>query len=524
MVPGRKYTVDSVLRLLWRRKLVIVLLGILGGSAAAAYVWPIPDVYRSEATLLVRAQVVPQAFVRSTVTSDIDDLVRVLAERVLAADSLSAIISELNLGPGASRPSPQLLAATRQRVALDIVRADAFSVGFHDRNPVVAARVTARLARAFIDENLRSRTGLAEETDQFLDEQLRATRDRLNEQLKNLENYRRTYAGQLPTQLDANLQVLSSAQEQLQAADDAIQADIDRKLRLEQSLGTLTEEASSLSPAVEKEPEAPVDPLGDEVLRLRGRDALRQLPGLRRALQQLELQFKAQHPDVVRLKAVIATLENRVTTDLGPAALLPPPDPGVVERRRNADAMRAEIRAIDGRLTERRKDEAQLRNTLTIYRHRVEAIPTRETELTALMRDYETVRESYQSLLKKREEAQLAAELERRRVGETLYVGLRPTVPTRPYAPRRQRSIAMGAFAGLLLGLLIVGWREFRDQTLRTEAEVVFGLELPVLAVVPAMAQPAVARSQWARAGASIAGLVVIGMAVAFYMGLWPRL
>ena len=524
MVPGRKYTAESLLRLLRQRALVIVMLGIIGGSAAAAYIWRVPNVYRAQATLLVRPQVVPQAYVRSTVTSDIDDLVRTLTERVLSAESMSAIVSELNVN-GGPRPSPQLLAAARAGVDIDIVRGDAFTVGFFDREPAVAARMANRLARAFTDENLRSRTGLAEETDQFLDEQLRATRDRLDEQLKQLENYRRTYAGQLPSQLEANLQVLSSAQQQLQATTDAIQTDVQQKIRLEQNLDALNEaDTAEPAPVVPSEPPPALDPFSEQVMRLRGRDALQQLPEVRRNLQQLELQLKPGHPDIVKLKSVIAVLEQRVVADLGPDALKPPVKNGAAERRRSADTIRAQIRAIDARIAERRGDETQLRATLTRYQQRVEAIPTRETELTALMRDYETVRESYQTLLKKREEAQLAAELERRRVGETLYVGVRPVVPTRPYSPRRSRFVATGAVAGLMLGLVLVAWREFRDTTLRTEAEVVSGLELPVLAVVPAIAAPLESRRRWVRAGASLAGLLVAGIAVALYLGLWPRL
>lgn len=45
----------------------------------------------------------------------------------------------------------------------------------------------------------------------------------------------------------------------------------------------------------------------------------------------------------------------------------------------------------------------------------------------------------------------------------------------------------MGLAAGLALGIAIVGFLEYRDTTLKTDADVMVSLSLPVLAVIPAM-------------------------------------
>ncbi len=45
-------------------------------------------------------------------------------------------------------------------------------------------------------------------------------------------------------------------------------------------------------------------------------------------------------------------------------------------------------------------------------------MPTRESELVELTRDYSTLRSRTISLLKKREDSKLAANLERRQIGE----------------------------------------------------------------------------------------------------------
>ena len=49
-------------------------------------------------------------------------------------------------------------------------------------------------------------------------------------------------------------------------------------------------------------------------------------------------------------------------------------------------------------------------------------MPKRESELVELTRDYTTLQTTYQSLLAKREESKIAANLERRNIGEQFKV------------------------------------------------------------------------------------------------------
>src|SRR5207249_2292004 len=93
--------------------------------------------------------------------------------------------------------------------------------------------VTKRLASMFIDENLRDRETLAEATNQFLESQLENARARLIEQEKKLAEYRRTHAGELPSQVGPNLQSIQNSQMQLQALGESISRDRDRMTMLE---------------------------------------------------------------------------------------------------------------------------------------------------------------------------------------------------------------------------------------------------------------------------------------------------
>jgi hypothetical protein len=87
--------------------------------------------------------------------------------------------------------------------------------------------------------------------------------------------------------------------------------------------------------------------------------------------------------------------------------------------------------------------------------------------------------------LMKSQEAQVAANVERRQIGEQFKVIDPARVPERPYSPDRVRLNGAGAIGGLLLGMAMVALIEFRNSTFRTEQDILTVLALPVLATVP---------------------------------------
>ncbi len=121
------------------------------------------------------------------------------------------------------------------------------------------------------------------------------------------------------------------------------------------------------------------------------------------------------------------------------------------------------------------------------YQHRVEAVPGHESELTGLMRDYDTLQKIYADLLAKKENSQMSANLERQQVGEQFKVLDPARLPEKPFSPNRVRLALIAAALGLFLAIGLTGLLEYRDMTLRTEDEIVRTLILPVIAAIPIM-------------------------------------
>jgi uncharacterized protein involved in exopolysaccharide biosynthesis len=149
--------------------------------------------------------------------------------------------------------------------------------------------------------------------------------------------------------------------------------------------------------------------------------------------------------------------------------------------------MQAERESLDRRIAASRAEQARLQKVLMDYRTRVEAAPQRESEEVELTRDYGTIKEQYETLLARSQESRIAADLERRQIGEQFKLIDAARLPERPISPDRLRLNLMGALAGLALGLALIALIEYRNTTFRTDEDITLSLALPVFAVIPAM-------------------------------------
>jgi polysaccharide chain length determinant protein (PEP-CTERM system associated) len=509
MIPGKQYTPEILLQIVWRHKWRIVLPFLVIAPAASLVTYRLPNLYRSDTLILVVPQRVPESYVRSTVTTRIEDRLQSISQQILSRTRLERIIQDFNLY--ADRRKTDLMEDVvdrmRKDIDLEVVKGDAFRVSYIASDPRTAMRVTERLASLFIDESLRDREALAEGTDQFLESQLEEARRKLIENEKRLEEYRRKNNGQLPTQADANMQGVHNSEMQLQALLDSLNRDRDRRQGLERLV------------ADNSVPETP-DTLG---IRPGGPDdaaagtATEQLRIAQLNLQALLGRLKPKHPEILRLKRAIAELQRRVDTESGERSVSADPPASAAEKVRRArlDEAKAEMANLDRDIASKTAEEKRLRLVLAEYQRRLEAIPTRESELTELMRDYSTIQTSYQTLLAKKQESQIAANLERRQIGEQFKVLDPARLPEKPSSPDRPKLYLLGLAIALAAGVAWAAAAEYLDRALRSEEDVRLVLNFPVLATFPNIRPSSRAKRRHLAAGsASAAAALLVAVAV----------
>jgi polysaccharide chain length determinant protein (PEP-CTERM system associated) len=491
MLPGKSYTIEDYLRILWRRKWVVILPVLVVGTVAAAVVAGLPNQYRSTAVLEVMPQRVPSAYVQPTVTSSPEDRLRSLTQQILSRTRLEEIVREFDLykEERASGIMEDVITRMREKhITLSVPErrgeeggASTFTISYVGSDADTVKRVTERITSLVIEENLKDRERQAEGTDEFLETQMQSARTRLIEQEKRLEEYRRRHAGELPSQVQSNLQVLQNSQLQLQALQQALSQDRDRKFMIDRQLS----DAALMDPVVMAPPSGQV-PAAEL-------SPAQQLVAARASLAAAESRLTPAHPDVLKLRATIAQLEAKaekealerpIGREAAPAQPVAPAEAARLSRIRD---MRVESENLERQIATKLAQERRVAGTIEQYQRQLAAVPTRESELIELTRDHETLLTLYTSLLAKKENASMAMNMERRQIGEQFRIVDPPRLAERPFSPNRPQLYFMGLAGGLAIGVALLVLVEYRDKSVRTEAEAVAVLGLPVLAMVPSL-------------------------------------
>jgi polysaccharide chain length determinant protein (PEP-CTERM system associated) len=453
-----------------RRKWLGVLVFAASFAAAASVITFLPDIYSSSATVLIERQQIPDELVRSTVTSGLDTRLPTITQEILSRSRLEALIDRFGLYSDLKKKAPveAIIDQMRSDIAVELQGGRgskltiAFTVGYRGRDPQKVALVANTLASFYIEENLKVRERQATGTTQFMSAQLEEMKNRLDEQEKRVSAFKEEHIGQLPQQLDANLQTLEQLNTQLRLnADNQIKVN-DRLTLLEGQVA---------------ETEGVVGPGGVSTIAAR-------LADRRRALADLQTRYSDKYPDVINLKAEIAALEQRLQ---GGAADAPPANTrGVTvanpELRRALLDAEAQARSL--------KVEAEsLRRSIALYQQRVEIAPKWEQEFQALSRDYETTKEMYRSLLLRQQESQLAESMEQRQKGEQFRIIEPALVPESPAAPNRQRFLLLALALCLGLAAVVMTVVEQLDSTYHTVGELRTRTGLPVVSIPPILSE-----------------------------------
>jgi polysaccharide chain length determinant protein (PEP-CTERM system associated) len=531
MLPGKKYAIQDYVAVAKRYWWIVVSTTAIATFVALIVSSRQKDSYQSEMLVQIVPQSIPNSMVQSTVTSKTEDRMSSLEAQVRSRAQLERLITDLDLyaEERTRLPMEDVVEKMRGAIVVQLVRpgrmaaADAFYLRFTYHMPDVAARVTTALGGLFIEQNAQERGRLADGTNTFLEAQVVEAKARLAEHEQKVERFRQQHAGRLPTQADFNLQAIQTTQSQLQALVESMARDRDRRLMLERLYRDASQEPLPASPPLQTG-QTPAEGGAAVTLPLK-----QQLQIARTVLERLEMRMTGEHPDLRRQRSLVKELEQKVADEAAANAQGIPVtaaavSPEQLQRREQLRTMAAELESLKRQIDFKEIEERKLRATVNDYQQRLEAIPGVESEWIALNRDYETLQTAYKDLLRKSEESKVGADLERMRGGEQFKIVDTARVPVKPTGPVRLQINAIGVAAGLVLGIAIVAVLFLRDSALRTEADVLGVLALPVLALIPLVIDQGERqrlRRRQALMMSTVALLLVTGGIVTWSMKLW---
>ena len=488
--------------------------------------WLIPSTYRSGTLILVEQPSVPEKYVESNIESDIQHQLDSITQQILSRTRLLRIIDNLGLyAADRKHTSPDDLVETmRKDIEIELSHGDdrklsAFNIYYASRDPKLAQQATSELANLFITENLEQRQERSQNTTKFLEDQLDQARAKLAAQEAKLRVFKDQHLGELPTQTQSNLQILTGLQSQLQANQDSLNRAKQQNAYLESLINQYRAVDSGSKPG---------ETGGTAALAAIDKE----LDQLKAQLADLTSHYTDKHPDVRKTKEQIARTEKmreRIVAEMNspantsstePAAVAPldPKSAPMLELESQLKANRLEIANREAEI----KDE---QSKINQYQGRLNMAPVMEQQFADITRDYDQSKTDYESLLAKKNQSEMSTDLEKTQQGEHFRMLDPPNLPVRPYKPNRLMLCGAGLAFGLVLGGGFAFGQEKLSGKIYSEREIKKLVPFDVIAEIPPIEsleeQSSHQRGVWIAGAAAvvIVGFILLGSAVTYLYG-----
>jgi polysaccharide biosynthesis transport protein len=283
--------------ILSRRKIqfLVPLFLVLGGAVALAFL--LPPTYRSEATILINRQTIPENLVATTVTGYAQEQIQQTLQRITTNDNLLSIAREYDLYPDDIDVNRQrVVAQVRDSIEVEMldvqasnpgqpgtrVATIAFTVGFKAADPATAQAVAADLSDRFLEVRRQFRASTASEVSQFLAAEAESITAEIEQYEQQLAGFKQGEMRQLPELMGMNLQMYERTEQDIDATEQRIRG-------LQERIDA-TRAEMSLTPAYEEV----LDEEGRRIL-----SASQRLSVLTAEYLQASSRYSAEHPDIM---------------------------------------------------------------------------------------------------------------------------------------------------------------------------------------------------------------------------------
>jgi polysaccharide chain length determinant protein (PEP-CTERM system associated) len=482
---------SEYLKIIFRRRWYVVATFLIVSTSVGIYAWHKPNVYRSASRVQVETAIVPQDYVRSSVRSTPEDQIASIRGAVQSRSFLERMIQDFQLfsyGIDQGFSMEDAVKSVSNSIEITTASKDTFSLAFLSTSPQLAQSLTKRMVETLIQSSASTRKNKAIETDQFLETQLSDTSQKLAAQEEKIKQFKMEHLGGTPDQLNTTMNSLSRLDVQLASVENVLQQLRDKQNSLETMDRTRKQMMLQSKDLFPSDDNFPVEESNDS-----GKSTL--IAAKESELAALAAKYTPQHPDIVRLTGEIEFLKKKMTKEKESAAksseLNSHGDNGVSQPRGSDPAMDAmlnaanpEIESLKNDIKRQERERESIQSKIRTIQSRLNLAPVLEQELSALTREYGTLKMQYESLQGKKFQSQMTANMESNKNSDTYKVIDEASLPEKPVSPNRMQIIGIGLIAGLALGVGSAFGRELLDNAFSSEDEVTTLLKIPVLATI----------------------------------------
>jgi len=455
----------------------------------------LPAVYKSSSTILIEQQEIPPELVMSTVTSYAAERIQTIQARVMSRTNLLKIIDKFKLYEDERKfeTTEEIIERMQEDVSLDIISAEvvdprtgrpssatiAFTLSFKGESPGTVQRVANELTTLYLSENLTSRAQKASETSIFFKDET----ERLGKQIDDLESklatFKQKHADALPELQQLNLNVLQRKETELTTIDATLRTLDEKKFYLTGQLAQIdpgnpavpgsverlkalqAEYASARSKYSDEHPDiirlkSEIASLEKETGRSNNVDAITdELKLLNGELAQKRQKYTGSHPDITSLQEKIASLNSQLAE-----VKSRPVDEHYKEQADNPlyITVESQLAGVKSEINSARIQREDVLKKIAELEQSLYSAPQVEREYLVLKRDYENAVIRYQETKAKQMQADIAKQLEAESKGEKFTLIDPAALPEKPVSPNRAAIIFLGfilAF-GSAMGFAIV--------------------------------------------------------------------
>ena len=495
----------------WRMALApsvaIVLLGLFLSVS-------LPSYYTSNGIIFVQPQRVSSKVVDSPKKDEMQESMEALVQEILSRPRLRGIIEQYKLYPDLKGVSGTEKALKKFRKAIEITPVlsptgqtllQTFELAFSYENPHITFEVTKAITNLFIEESILSKRSELQGTEEFLDGQLRETRQKLEKTEQEIQAFMTENFGKLPEHLKTGMAQFQTAQAQLATNSELISANIARRSHLQGELETVLRTPGLVSGS------------GDAGL---SGDPQENLAQLEAALVVLKSKYSDKHPDVrstmERIRLIRESAQSKPASGKPSSVGASAGSPAVLRLRR-------EIKELDIQTEGLKEENNRLKDQIQTLQANIEQMPVIEQSFLKIKRDYDNIKATYERLLAAKEEAALQVSLLRSQKMTSFRVVNPPEFPVEPAGPMRALIAVGSVILGVGLFLSVILGAYFLNPSFKKRDQVESELGIKVIGTIPplntqeqVLAKSNLLKKSLITSGASLllAGIIVVWAAL----------
>jgi uncharacterized protein involved in exopolysaccharide biosynthesis len=512
-----------------RRKKTFFLSFLIIFLSAVAVALILPNVYSSQATILIEEQKIPKDYVRSSVTSYAEERIEAIKTEVLSGHNLQQLINNYDLYQKLreSHSEAEINEEMRNDITLETISAKeidrktgkyksmtiAFTLSYEGLEPSKVKSIVDEISSSFVKTETAKRERNVSETTVFLEEELDGLKKQIHLHEKKISNFKGKNIGQLPENVGTNLEAISRLERTLDGINNRIQSLQETKILLEGQLASVEplnpvfidgqrvatnpreqlkrlyiELASLEATLSEKHPD--VKRLKREIRELEEQVGksdtsvakLKRLHELKSNLADIKGTYGSKHPDVIKISNEIKLLEKELSNEgtgnvTTMIALQNPDNPAYI-------TLKSRILATSAELSNLLPERDRVNREIQKYQKKIEMAPLTEREYSALVRDYEGTKRKYDEMLNHLMEVRVSQEMVEKEQGERFTIIDHANLPKKPIQPNRLGIILLGFVVALGTGFGLGAIRESMDDSVKSASDIQNLTGAPVLSVV----------------------------------------